>query len=80
MNLVERLLSWTESGSEGDVITQFYIDIHEAADRIEALEAEVDTLKSYFKHPEKYPKCPNCGLNGDLEGHTCIALNEGKDQ
>jgi len=37
------------------------------------LQQRIEQLEDYFKHPEKYPKCPNCGLNGDLEGHTCIA-------
>ena len=47
--------------------------------QIKSLQARVAELDGYFKHPEKYPKCPNCGLGGDLEGHTCIAQAGGKE-
>ena len=83
-DLVERLREESESNrgvGANCIITRR--DIVLAADRIEELEdalersginglkRRIKELESYFKHPEDFDTCPNCGLHGDLEGHLC---------
>lgn len=45
-SLIERLESWIESGSEGDVITQFYIDITEAITALREKDCRITELEA----------------------------------